>query len=1557
MKRAFVLLMACFASIVMSAQQLHWTPVDEGLYSGSTGIIAVVQIDGVEQTSTQMELAAFCGDECRGTAFTSEFPITHRYLAMLNVYGENGNELTFKAYDHSTNQELVDMNPVVTVVFSEDGSGTLFEPLELNFVQEVVDENITFADANVKALCVANWDTNGDGELSYTEAAAVMDLGTVFKENNSITSFDELQYFTGLAAIGERTFYNCKGLNSVVLPNSATAISREAFCGCNNLEFVELPNSLITIGNSAFEYCYSIETIVLPNTVTTIDGYAFYYCSRLISMEIPMSVTSIGKSVFSSCSSLEQIVVDAGNTYYDSRNGCNAIIETATNKLVSGCKNTIIPDGVTAIGESAFFAHSGLLSITLPNSIVYIEKNAFGICTGLESILLPNSITTIGENAFSNCRGLTSLVIPNSITSIATGAFDSCRNLESISVETNNSSYDSRNNCNAIIETNSNTLIVGCKNTLIPNSVTAIGAHAFYGQDIVSLYIPNSVTSIGNSAFVYSTINSITIPNSVTTIGRGAFQSCSSLASVVIPDMVSIIEEYTFNWCSSLASVTIGVSVSSIKNNAFSNSGLSALTVLAETPPAIIGSNVFGDVGMDIQVYVPCGTTTTYQTASGWSEFANYQELECPSYEITTTANPTNGGTITGSGTYTQGATCTLIATPVTGYSFVNWTEGGQAVSTDATYSFEVTAARNLVANFALQGPITNHWIPIQNFENTMDGIGIILIDGVEQQSAALELGIFCGEECRGSVLPEEEDGHWLYYFSMGGVTNETFSFRLYDHASQQELELTCFNEVPFEINAFLGDWDEPYEFQFSNNVLVTVSVNPEGAGEVTGAGEYPHGTTATLSATANTGFAFRDWSINGETVSTEPTLTLTVEAPILVTANFDYVQEYSLSTGWNWWSSYIELSDIDGLTMLEEGLGESGVMIKTNGSYARRRPNNTWFGSLNSINNETGYKIQTSSNCTVVVRGTLADPSDHPIAINASGWTWIGYPVQASQSANAALSCFNPENKDIIKGQNGYARYDANSGTWKPSSFTLTPGKSYLYYSNATEAKSLVWNAGRSTFSDPEHHWTPNQTFENTMDGIGIVVIDGEEQFTGDLELGIFCGDDCRGSVFAEDEGDHWFYYFSMGGVSGETFTFRLYNHATQEELDLVCNNEAVPFEINGFLGDWDAPYEIGFTSNSPQTFTLPITGYGNSAGGYYLIAPPFDDINPADIEGMTEGDYDLYRFDQSQAGEEWRNYEAEPFNLTLGKGYLYAHKTDVTLSFTGEPYSGDGVVTLSKTVGFPFTGWNLVGNPFAQAATIDRDFYVMNTAGTEIIASSTNSINPMQGIFVIAAEDGETMTFVPESSTDQDAKIVLSVSKDRASVFDRAVVRLGGNSTLPKFMINPDNTKIYIPIEGTDYAVVASDIDNVMPVCFKAREDGSYTLSADIVNLDLEYLHLVDNMTGTDVDLLQTPSYTFEAHSTDYAERFRLEFQSNSVCEDTDGDNAPFAFVKGGNIVIVGVETDATLQMMDATGRVIVSRSGRIQSVATDGIAPGVYMLRLINGDDVRVQKIVIR
>ena len=171
MKKLLLLLFACCACLLSQAQTLHWTPVDEGLYSGSTTVIAVVLIDGVEQTSTQIELAVFSGDECRGTALAVEFPITHRYLAQVNVYGENGHSLTFKAYDHAINQEL-EMDPEVTVTFTEDGSGTLFAPLELNFTIPTI-HNVTSGDWSDPTV----WGGTVPGENAIVELGADLTLG------------------------------------------------------------------------------------------------------------------------------------------------------------------------------------------------------------------------------------------------------------------------------------------------------------------------------------------------------------------------------------------------------------------------------------------------------------------------------------------------------------------------------------------------------------------------------------------------------------------------------------------------------------------------------------------------------------------------------------------------------------------------------------------------------------------------------------------------------------------------------------------------------------------------------------------------------------------------------------------------------------------------------------------------------------------------------------------------------------------------------------------------------------------------------------------------------------------------------------------------------------------------------------------------------------------------------------------------------------------------------------------------------------------------------------
>ena len=191
-----------------------------------------------------------------------------------------------------------------------------------------------------------------------------------------------------------------------------TSIGEKAFKDCRGLTSVTIGNSVTSIGESAFEGCSSLTSVTIPNSVTSIGEWAFSNCSGLTSVTIGNSVTSIGESAFSGCSNLTSISVEAGNTIYDSRDNCNAIIETASNKLIAGCKNTIIPNSVTSIGNSAFSGCSSLTSVTIPNSVTSIGKYAFRGCSGLTSVTIPNSVTSIGYEAFRGCSSLTSVESP-----------------------------------------------------------------------------------------------------------------------------------------------------------------------------------------------------------------------------------------------------------------------------------------------------------------------------------------------------------------------------------------------------------------------------------------------------------------------------------------------------------------------------------------------------------------------------------------------------------------------------------------------------------------------------------------------------------------------------------------------------------------------------------------------------------------------------------------------------------------------------------------------------------------------------------------------------------------------------------------------------------------------------------------------------------------------------------------------------------------------------------------------------------------------------------------
>lgn len=415
-------------------------------------------------------------------------------------------------------------------------------------------------------------------------------------------------------------------------------------------------------------------------------------------------------------------------------------------------------------------------------------------------------------------------------------------------------------------------------------------------------------------------------------------------------------------------------------------------------------------------------------------------------------------------------------------------------------------------------------------------------------------------------------------------------------------------------------------------------------------------------------------------------------------------------------------------------------------------------------------------------------------------------------------------------------------------------------------------------------------------------------------------------------------------------------------EYVDCVSNIEILTgHKHNELFLNYDDAVVLNFTTPATEPYTLDITGYGENAGGYYLIALPVT-VAPADVagdpQGMTQGNFDLYYFDNSKE-DEWINYKNEDGtfntsfgNITPGKGYLYAREESTELQFSGEPYEGDGQFNLAYSTGNPsadMRGWNLVGNPFTYGATVDKDaFYIMNEEGRNDIIVSDDAVAPMQGIFVLATGEGQTVKFTEAPPQPLD-KVVLNISRNRGTIVDRAIVRLGEGGTLPKFMLNPENTKIYIEQGGDDYAVVSSNEDEI-PVSFKAASNGTYTLNVAVQNAELDYLHLVDNLAGTDTDLLANPNYTFEANTGDYASRFTL------VLRNTTGLVEHFAFFNGHNWTVSN-DGEALIQVVDVMGRILNSKEICGNAEINISQPAGVYMLRLVNGSDVKVQKVIVR
>ena len=1066
-------------------------------------------------------------------------------------------------------------------------------------------------------------------------------------------------------------------------------------------------------------------------------------------------------------------------------------------------------------------------------------------------------------------------------------------------------------------------------------------------------------------------------------------------------------------------------------------------------------------------------------SASGIPTGWNVEEvsIECP---ISVAVNPIEGGVVSGAGDYYYGSSCTLTAMPNAGYTFINWTENGQPVSTNATYSFTVNQDRSLVANSIIVhgGTATNGYVPVYGYwavaylksetvypseelnvlsGNTISGMrffasqsdvswgnanfkvfmkevdeaSISAFSGLEGATVVYEgpLSITGGTMDVVFSTPYSYNGGNLligvYNTVKGSYVTSTWYGENVSGASVQGYNSNSLDAVSPTQRNFIPK--TMFFYEEGQSFTVTATASPSNGGTVSGGATYDFGETCTLTATANEGYFFLNWTEDGNQVSAETSYTFTVTGSRILVANFvasmpvpeptDYSQEYFTITSWEPdntitfhrgvsnldlyisfdkinWSLFTSSSNENTTVVLGVGekayfkattyqLGTSDTgnkncyfsatkLFEASGNIMSLFKGDDFVGATTfySSNDAYGYNlIGLFSNATTLL--TLENLVIPVTQYNkwvfqsfASGCTSLirapkELPAQTYQGRNTLVwmfsGCTKLQESPVIRltsnaSSDGWHQMFNNCSSLKrviclmQGTNLRVTGSAWLngvpsggvFYKNS----SSTWQSGNTAIPAS---WTTRDWSEDPADFVKVT------------STPVY-----RYSCYVEGTSD----YYQAGDavtlkctpLNGYTFN-GWYVGGT-----LVSTSDTYTFT---------ADQDIEVTPVFDETMLILINGYGDSNGGYYLISTPYVSVNPANVAGMTDGDYDLYRFDQSEELE-WRNYKYATFNLEAGKGYLYAHQTNAVLRFNGVPYSGTGTFALDYVEGEPMAGWNLVGNPYVQTLTayatenVANGCYVMNETRDNLMVSEiseTNPLRPYEGFFVKATDANASISFSPSrgAMAHHSGSIRVEVSEG-GKLIDRLIVKTANGEPMEKLTLNENSTRIYATQGGEDYAIVtvgenaASDVStNEIPVNFKAAKRGTCTITVDLENVEAEYLHLIDNLTGADIDLLETPTYTFEAKPSDYASRFKLVFEANEEDGVSTGSTT-FAYYNGSEWVINN-EGMATLQVIDALGRVLSSETINGNANVNINATPGLYVMRLVSGNDVKVQKIVVK
>ena len=522
----------------------------------------------------------------------------------------------------------------------------------------------------------------------------------------------------------------------------------------------------------------------------------------------------------------------------------------------------------------------------------------------------------------------------------------------------------------------------------------------------------------------------------------------------------------------------------------------------------------------------PTSSSTNNAVLSSKNQIVLTKEpIPTESFNITVSVNPAQAGTASGGGEYQFGQTCTVSVRVNDGYTFTGWTENGNVVSTDLSFSFTATSDRNLVANFIQAIEIgtdysTHNYLPTYNYYN---------YSMTEQIYTAAEIGM-AGTITSIAFYNEGAEKTRTLDFYLKATTKDSFSSKT-DWITVASSDKVFSGSVTLTANTWtFVNFTTPFEYDGTSNLVlvvddntgsytssphlacsvynangtqsiyiysdgtdynpaspttsqssnyatlsvknhillgieasnvnyydITASANPTEGGTVEGAGNYAEGAEVTLTATANTGYAFLNWTKNGQEVSTNATYTFTATENADYIANFQEVitQSVTLPAGWNWWATDAAIS----LDQLKEAVGTSGIGITSLNDGFLSYNGGTWSGNLQSIDPSKMYKIQLEEEVTINVSGAPVDPANCPITLN-HGTNWIGYPVSHSMGITEAFAGANPVNGDMVYSYNTSAMY--YNGTWYGNLQTLEPGHGYIYLSNASQTKTFTYPSAK---------------------------------------------------------------------------------------------------------------------------------------------------------------------------------------------------------------------------------------------------------------------------------------------------------------------------------------------------------------------------------------------------------------------------------------------------------------------------------------------------------------